>query len=77
VLSHNFAWLLVLAYELLATMFAFAYAFSLNTIGYVIALTALALFYHGISLISLYITASHPAFRQFSFHLDGIALVLC
>ena len=76
-LSRNFEWLPVLAYEFLACLLSFAYAFSFNMTRYALAFTGLAIFYHGITLVLRHRATPHTAFSQLSLHLDSIALVLC
>jgi len=76
-LTRAFNWLPVLAYELLASVLAFAYAFSLGSTGYVLTFTGLAITYHSVTLIMHRNTTLDIVFKQFSLHLDSIALILC
>ena len=45
-------WALIVAYLFLASVLAFCYALDLQAIGYVLALTGVALFYHGLNRLA-------------------------
>ncbi|HZU70391.1 MAG TPA: hypothetical protein VFA09_24180 [Ktedonobacteraceae bacterium] len=72
-LSGQTKWTLLIAYLFLASVLAFCYALGLQPIGYTLALTGLALFYHGISRFA---NRRLQPFGLLSIGLDQLALVL-
>ena len=66
-------WLLSVAYLFLACVLAFCYAFDVQLVGYVLALTGVALLYHGLTRFADRWLAR---FGRLSLGLDLLALVL-
>ena len=72
-LTKRTQWLLTLAYLLLATVLTFCYALAFEPIGYALALTGLALLYHGSNRFA---GRFLQPFGKLSLGLDQLALVL-
>jgi hypothetical protein len=72
-LTRSGKWVLGLAYLLLACVLAFCYAFNYLAIGYALALTGVAVLYHG---FNRYAPRLLQRFGTFGLRLDQLALML-
>lgn len=72
-LTKHVKWLSVVPYQFLGCVIAFAYVFEFHQVGYALAFTAVAIFYHGLSLFTRQFLQRFSSLRV---HTEGIVLAL-